>query len=38
MVLCHHSPGRTAEQIDAMVADLGDPGVAVLAAYEGLAL
>ncbi len=38
VVLFHHAPTRTDEEIDDMLADAQDRGVAVVAAYEGLVL
>ncbi len=38
VALFHHDPHRTDEQIDAIVAGLGEPGVPVIAAREGMVL
>nr|MBA3800235.1 hypothetical protein [Geodermatophilaceae bacterium] len=38
VVLFHHSPTRTDDEIDAILAAAQNPGVKVVAAYEGLVL
>lgn len=38
VVLFHHDPHRTDDQIDEIVERLGDPGIQVIAAWEGLVL
>jgi phosphoribosyl 1,2-cyclic phosphodiesterase len=38
VALFHHDPHRTDEQIDAIVAGLGDPGIRVVAVHEGTVL
>lgn len=38
IVLFHHDPHRTDDQIDEIVAELGNPGIEVIAAHEGMVL
>jgi phosphoribosyl 1,2-cyclic phosphodiesterase len=38
VLLFHHDPHRTDAQIDKIIADLGDPGIRVIAAREGMVL
>jgi ribonuclease BN (tRNA processing enzyme) len=38
VVLFHHAPSRTDDEIDAITQSVQTPGISVLAAYEGLVL